>query len=124
MPNRYGFTLVELIITLFVISVAILGTVFAFMKTGSLTQDMENIIAADSYVEGEMENIRSENFDDITEPETTVTVWLGPPVSASTQVSVKIVNASSSFTSHTHPGKEIKRAVTFYIYKKGINYRQ
>ena len=110
MPNRYGFTLVELIITLFVIGVAILGTVFAFMKTGSLTQDMENI--------------RSENFDDITEPETTVTVWLGPPVSASTQVSVKIVNASSSFTSHTYPGKEIKRAVTFYIYKKGINYRQ
>lgn len=124
MSSRCGFTLVELIITLFIISVALLGTVFAFTKTTSLVQEAKDIAVVDEYIASEMEDVRGTDYNDITEPETTVTVWLGPPISASTQVSVKIVSASSSFTSSAYPGKNNTRSITFYVYEKGINYRQ
>lgn len=129
MSNRSGFTLIEAVVTLFVITVALLGTVTGFIKISSLTQEIKDTVVEDKYIVGKMENMRGTDFDDITtEPETgttvtetTVTVQMEeqPPV----EIEVLEVSISSSWTSHAYPGKEITRTITFYVYEKGINWR-
>jgi len=130
MSNRTGFTLIEAVVTLFVITVALLGTVTGFIKISSLTQEIKDTVVEDKYIVGKMENMRGTDFDDITAEtgtgttvtETTVTVQMGePPVEV--EVPVKEVSISSSWTSHAYPGKEITRTITFYVYEKGINWR-
>jgi len=133
MSNRPGFTLVEAVATLFVITVALLGTVTGFIKINSLTQEIKDTVVEDKDIVGKMENIRGTDFGDITtEPgtpgttvtETTVTVRMGePPVEVEIEVLFKEVSISSSWTSHAYPGKEITRTITFYVYKRGINWR-
>ena len=129
MSYRSGFTLIEAVVTLFVITVALLGTVTGFIKISSLTQEIKDIVVEDKGIVGKMENIRGTDFVDITaEPETgttvtetTVTVQIEeqPPV----EIEVLEVSISSSWTSHAYPGKEITRTITFYVYEKGINWR-
>ena len=129
MSNRSGFTLIEAVVTLFVITVALLGTVTGFIKISSLTQEIKDTVVKDKDIVGKMENIRGTDFVDITaEPETgttvtetTVTVQIEeqPPV----EIEVLEVSISSSWTSHAYPGKEITRTITFYVYKRGINWR-
>ena len=128
MSNRPGFTLIEAVVTLFVITVALLGTVTGFIKISSLTQEIKDTVVEDKYIVGKMENMRGTDFDDITTgpgttvTETTVTVQMEePPVEV--EVPVKEVSISSSWTSHAYPGKEITRTITFYVYEKGINWR-
>lgn len=131
MSNRSGFTLIEAVVTLFVITVALLGTVTGFIKISSLTQEIKDTVVEDKDIAGKMENIRGTDFDDIditaepetgtTVTETTVTVQMEeqPPV----EIEVLEVSISSSWTSHAYPGKEITRTITFYVYEKGINWR-
>ena len=127
MSGRNGFTLIEAVVTLFVITVALLGTVTGFIKINSLTQEIKDTAIEDKYIAGKMENIRGTDFGDITtEPETgitvtekTITVQMGDEI----EVPVKEVSISSIWTSHAYPGKEITRTITFYAYEKGINWR-
>lgn len=127
MSNRSGFTLIEAVATLFIITVALLGTVTGFIKISSLTQEIKDTVVEDKDIVGKMENIRGTDFVDITaEPETgttvaetTITVQMEPPV----EIEVLEVSISSSWTSHAYPGKEITRTITFYVYEKGINWR-
>ena len=129
MSNRSGFTLIEAVVTLFVITVALLGTVTGFIKISSLTQEIKDTVVEDKDIAGKMENIRGTDFVDITAEtetgttvtETTVTVQMEeqPPV----EIEVLEVSISSSWTSHAYPGKEITRTITFYVYEKGINWR-
>lgn len=127
MSNRPGFTLIEAVVTLFVITVALLGTVTGFIKISSLTQEIKDTVVEDKDIAGKMENIRGTDFVDITVgpgttvTETTVTVQMGeqPPV----EIEVLEVSISSSWTSHAYPGKEITRTITFYVYERGINWR-
>ncbi|MBA7682793.1 hypothetical protein ES703_91146 [subsurface metagenome] len=49
----------------------------------------------------------------------TVQIEEQPPV----EIEVLEVSISSSWTSHAYPGKEITRTITFYVYKRGINWR-
>lgn len=130
MSNRPGFTLIEAVATLFVITVALLGTVTGFIKISSLTQEIKDTVVEDKDIVGKMENIRGTDFVDITTgpetpgttvTETTVTVQIEeqPPV----EIEVLEVSISSSWTSHAYPGKEITRTITFYVYKRGINWR-
>ncbi len=126
MSNGSGFTLIEAVVTLFVITVALLGTVTGFIKINSLTQEIKDTVVEDKDIAGKIENIRGTDFVDITAgpgttvTETTVTVQTGEP---SVEIEVLEVSISSSWTSHAYPGKEITRTITFYVYEKGINWR-
>jgi len=125
MHNKEGFTLIELIFALFIISVAVLAVVSGFLGINSLVEETKKIIAADKYIAGQMENIRGTAYDDIESPETPVEIQLIDPSDPSspltTSVNVKLVNVSSSWTSSFF--KQTTRTIRFYIYKKGINYR-
>ena len=125
MHNKEGFTLIELIFALFIISVAVLAVVSGFLGINSLVEETKKIIAADKYIAGQMENIRGTAYDDIESPETSVEIQLIDPSDPSspltTSVNVKLVNVSSSWTSSFF--KQTTRTIRFYIYKKGINYR-
>ena len=148
MSNKSGFTLIEAIVTVFIITVALWGTVTGFLKINSLVEDMENIAIVDKYIAGKMEEIRSTDFGDISEEEgkeilgavvggetiTMSTEILNEPdgsLSVSIQVEgdpitiedTKEIKISANWTPHAYK-KPITRAITFYVYKKGINYWQ
>ncbi len=59
MFHNKGFTLVELIVTIFIIVVALLGTLALSLKTTSLVQETEKVARADEYIAGQMDYIRS-----------------------------------------------------------------
>jgi len=151
MSDRSGFTLVEAIVTVFIITVALWGTVTGLLKINSWVEDIENIAIVDKYIAGKMEEIRSTDFGDISEEEGKEipgAVVGGESITMSTSIlnesgdgsllpvsiqvegepepieDIKEVKISADWTSHASSKKGITRAVTFYVYKKGINYWQ
>lgn len=157
MSDKSGFTLVEAIVTVFIITVALWGTVTGLLKINSWVEDIENIAIVDKYIAGEMEEIRSTDYVSISKEEgedipgvivggATITMSTkilnepeGPDESPSVFIQVKdesgsitieientkkIEISTDNLTSHASPGKGITRAITFYVYKKGINYWQ
>ncbi len=65
MSDKSGFTLVEAIVTVFIITVALWGTVTGFLKMYSLVENIENIAVVDKYIAGKMEEIRNTDYYDI-----------------------------------------------------------
>jgi len=121
MSRNEGFTLIELIVTIFIIAVALLGAVAASLKTSALVQETKRVAAADEYIAGEMDNIRSSGID-TADGEITVSIS-SPSVSGTyTLTSFEIVNVASSWTSNVL-SNETTRAITFYVYRKGISWR-
>jgi len=121
--KQEGFTIIEVIVAVFVIAVGLLAVAGGFLGERSLVEDTKRTVAADEQIASEMENIKFTNYTELTEPETAVTVFLGSPVSDTTSVTVKIVTSSSNYTSTFFHGQQKTRAIKFYVYEKGINYR-
>ena len=121
MFHNKGFTLVELIVTIFIIVVALLGTVALSLKTNSLVQETEKVARADEYIAGQMDYIRSTGVASAN-AEITVSISSFSVSGTYTLSSFEIVNATSSWTSTVFP-RETTRAITFYVYHKGISWR-
>lgn len=149
MSNRSGFTLIEAVVTVFIITVALWGTVTGFLKMYSLVKNIENIAVVDKYIAGEMERIRSTDYDDISEvgedipgvivegetitmstkilneSDESVSIQVkdeGEPPESITIKDTKEIKISADWISHASR-KSITRTITFYVYEKGINWR-
>jgi len=116
-----GFTLIELIVTIFIIAIALIGAVAVSLKTSALVQETKRVAAADEYIAGEMDNIRSTGIDTANDK---ITVSISSPSVSGTYTltSFEVVNVASSWTSSVFP-HETTRAITFYVYRKGISWR-
>jgi len=127
--EQEGFTLIEVIVAIFIIAVGLLAVVGAFSGERSLVEDTKREVIVNKQIASEMENIKFTNYDNIESSdgvdvsETTVTVSLSGSTTSTTSVTVKMVTVSSSYTSTFSPGQQKTRAIKFYIYRKGINYR-
>jgi len=121
--RQEGFTLIEVIVATFIIAVGLLAVAGGFLGERSLVEDTKRTVVADEQIASQMENIKFTNYDDITAPKTAITVFLGSPISDTTSVTVKMVTVSSNYTSTFFHGQQKTRTITFYIYKKGINYQ-
>jgi len=121
--RQEGFTLVEIIITIFIIAVTLLGILFGFSGVNSLAEKIADISTADKYIRGEMENARATQYENlknlgtIEATEKSVEVQLTEPLSTSIlSITAMVVHISSSCVSVIYPGKTT-RAITFYICK-------
>ena len=125
-PNNRGFTLIEVIFTIFVIAVAVLGVCFGFLGITSLADETKKVMKIDKDIVGVMEDLRGREYDMISYPEEDVEVQLidpSNPLSCSTtSVNLKVVTLSSSWNSLFF--KQRQRIIKFYVYQRGINYRQ
>ena len=123
---KSGFTLIELIISVFIIAFAALTIFYAFSGITLFVEETKEVVEVDRELISNMETLRSKSYQEINWPERKVEVELvrlSPPLSFSTvSVSLKTVNLSRSFESLFFKNKE--RKISFYIYRKGINYRQ
>ena len=121
LPRSEGFTLVELIISILIIAIALLGVVAASLKTNLLVEETKRVAKADEYIAGQMEEIRSSGAAGAND---SITVSItGDSVSGVyTLTSFEIANAASHWTSSIFPGTTT-RAITFYVYQKGLSWR-
>ena len=123
---KSGFTLIELIISVFIIAFAALTIFYAFSGITLFVEETKEVVEVDRELASNMETLRSKSYQEINWPERKVEVELvrlSPPLSFSTvSVSLKTVNLSRSIESLFFKNKE--RKISFYIYRKGINYRQ
>jgi len=123
---KSGFTLIELIISVFIIAFAALTIFYAFSGITLFVEETKEVVEVDRELTSNMETLRSKSYQEINWPERKVEVELvrvSPSLSFSTvSVSLKTVNLSRSFESLFFKNKE--RKISFYIYRKGINYRQ
>jgi len=123
---KSGFTLIELIISVFIIAFAALAIFYAFSGITLFVEETKEVVEVDRELASNMETLRSKSYQEINWPERKVEVELvrvSPSLSFSTvSVSLKTVNLSRSFESLFFKNKE--RKISFYIYRKGINYRQ
>jgi len=123
---KSGFTLIELIISVFIIAFAALTIFYTFSGITLFVEETKEVVEVDRELISNMETLRSKSYQEINWPERKVEVELvrvSPSLSFSTvSVSLKTVNLSRSFESLFFKNKE--RKISFYIYRKGINYRQ
>ena len=123
---KSGFTLIELIISVFIIAFAALAIFYAFSGITLFVEETKEVVEVDRELASNMETLRSKSYQEINWPERKVEVELvrlSPSLSFSTvSVSLKTVNLSRSIESLFFKNKE--RKISFYIYRKGINYRQ
>jgi len=123
---KSGFTLIELIISVFIIAFAALAIFYAFSGITLFVEETKEVVEVDRELASNMETLRSKSYQEINWPERKVEVELvrlSPSLSFSTvSVSLKTVNLSKSIESLFFKNKE--RKISFYIYRKGINYRQ
>ena len=126
--RREGFTIIEVIVAVFIIAVGLLAVVGGFLGERSLVKDTKRTVVVDEQIANEMENIKFTPYDDIESSdgvdvsETTVTVSLSGSTTSTTSVTVKMVTVSSSYTSAFFHGQQKTRTIRFYVYQKGINY--
>jgi len=123
--NLKGFTLIEVIFSLFVISVAVLAVVFGFLGITRLVGETKKVVEIDKDIAGAVEMLRGTEYDAIEYAETPIEIEIIDPSHPSsfstTSVNLKMVTLSSSWDSLFF--KQTKRKIKFYIYEKGINYR-
>lgn len=62
LKNRRGFTLVEVLISVFVLAVAVAGTLLAFTKTNQMMTQLRELTVAEQCVKEEIESIRDMSY--------------------------------------------------------------
>lgn len=83
-PNKQGFTLIEVLIAMLVISIAVMGVLLTFTKSNQMMIQLRELSIADQCVKEEIESIRDMNYNEILNLTATFTaagfVYLDNPV--------------------------------------------
>ena len=122
--SKRGFTLIEVLVTIFIIAVAVIGLVMGFSSGLATVQELKQISVADHIAQEKMEELRGgaplqetphpqEVIQEGTRYFYTITVT---PVSGATALSK--VTVTVNFTSHT--GRSITRRLVTYFTENGI----
>ncbi|MBE0478997.1 prepilin-type N-terminal cleavage/methylation domain-containing protein [Candidatus Aerophobetes bacterium] len=124
--KKQGFTLIEVMVAVFVIAVTIVGLVMGFSYATALVQELREISVADRIAQEKMEELRGDasllpnGFQTIpADPPYTITI---SPISvepALTQITVTV-----RFNSHARKGVEISRSLVTYFAEGGITKNQ
>lgn len=130
MSRVEGFTLVELLVALFIISISLLGAVAFSLKTNPLIEETKNVISQDKIIAGKMDEVRKMDYESIESEPSTILVSETSPIlhlsytttTSTTAVSVKQVTVASSWERRVYT-RAVSRTITFYVYEKGINWR-
>ena len=118
-----GFTLVEIIISIFIIAVALLAILSGFSGTTLFLGKVRDLAIADEYLKGKMEVARGVSYGDLNSiegievSEKLISIQVTDPTDHSTiTVSVPVAEVRASYSS-TFPPREFTRSITFYIYE-------
>jgi len=118
-----GFTLVEIIISIFIIAVALLAILSGFSGTTLFLGKVRDLAIADEYLKGKMEVARGVSYGDLNSiegievNEKLISIQVIDPTDHSTTtVSVPVAEVRASYSS-TFPLGGFTRSITFYIYE-------
>jgi len=117
-----GFTLVEVIVSVFIIGIAVTGLVMGFSYGLGLVEEVSEISTVDRIMQEKMEELRGGIIDipgppdySNTFPESSYTVTI---TATSIQPALTKVTVTVSWNSHT--GKNISRSLVTYFTENGI----
>lgn len=106
--SEFGFTIVELLITLFVGAILVTGLNSIVISQSYLGQRSRDLVLANSYVEAKIEALRSLGFSGLTDGTTDITSELPSELVAPRSASLVISSQSSA----------VKRAVVSVTYNE------
>jgi prepilin-type N-terminal cleavage/methylation domain-containing protein len=126
MKTSRGFSLVELILAIAVVSIVIVGSATVLLAAQGRSLEAAHQAAATAAASGQLENLRDQDFDAIT-PGTISFAAPGVPRLVSAQLVVGVVNADLKTATASVSWKEGERTVQVslpsYIGRYGINRR-
>ncbi|MBC7189375.1 hypothetical protein H5U35_04070 [Candidatus Aerophobetes bacterium] len=116
-----GFTIIELVIALFIVSFSLIGLVAVSLKTKALVEETKRAAQADKFIVGQMEDVRASGITDADD--SIICAISSESVSGTYTLNLfEVISSSSNWTSSVFPNKQT-RTITFYVYKKGLSWR-
>ncbi len=117
-----GFTLIEVLIAVFIIAISLLGLAIGFSNGLAWIQVIREVSVANRIAQEKMEEIRGTDPADIpyNTEETKLdkyNVYVDSPV----QIEVGLTQATVRVTWTSHSGRELSRSLATYVTEWGIN---
>jgi len=118
--QKKGFTIIEVIVGVLIISVAIVGIVIGFSGGLAMVNEIRQVVTADRIAQGIMEELRGGESlgaipSSLEKDGVTYTISVSP---STVQTALTQVTVTVSFKSHT--GRNISRRLATYFTENGI----
>ena len=116
-----GFTLIEVLVAVFIIAVSLIGLVIGFSNGFAWMEEMEETSVANHIAQEKMEELRG-GVREIPDPNSSTTIIENPYeiTIAATQVQPALTQVTVTVSWNSHSGKALSRSLVTYFTENGI----
>jgi len=116
-----GFTLIEVLVAVFIIAISLIGLAIGFSNGFAWMKEMEETSVANHIAQEKMEELRG-GVREIPDPSSSTTILENPYeiTIAATQVQPALTQVTVTVSWNSHSGKALSRSLVTYFTENGI----